>query len=79
MYRYYRLLWAASTVARYLEDHSTRQEYKSFSEYLKPGDVQAKVLNHWLRQLEKSAEKILGPITPPSSAATPGTPPGAGP
>src|SRR2546421_1473890 len=27
IYKNYRPLWAASTVARYLEDHSSRQEY----------------------------------------------------
>jgi hypothetical protein len=66
IYRHYRPLWAASTVARYLEDRSRGQEYSSFSDYLKPADVQARILNHYLRQLENSAQAILGTITPPS-------------
>jgi hypothetical protein len=60
IYKFYRPLWAASTVARYLEDQSCKKGYKSFSEYLKPSDVEEKILKHYLGQLEKSANKILG-------------------
>src|SRR5207247_2383093 len=44
IYKHYRVLWAASTVARYLEDHSAGKTYPSFNDYLSPADVQALIL-----------------------------------
>jgi hypothetical protein len=55
IYKYYRPLWAASAVARYLEDHSSRKEYRSFHDFMPPDQVQATVINHYLHQIEKSA------------------------
>jgi len=61
IYRFYRPLWSASTVARYLEDHTTRTEYGSFAEYMTPAIVQSRILGHYLVQLEKAAERFLLP------------------
>jgi hypothetical protein len=73
IYKHYRTLWAASTVARYLEDHSASKTYRSFSEYMSPADVQGLILNHYLKQVEKSAARFLpAPATPVSGDATPG-------
>lgn len=64
IYRHYRQLWAASTVARYLEDQTDRTEYKSFDDYLAPDRVQSVILEHHLQQLEKSADKFLSSPPP---------------
>jgi hypothetical protein len=64
IYRFYRKLWAASTVARYLEDQSSGAEYKSFDDYLAPNLVQSLILNHYLRQIEQSASRYLPPPSP---------------
>ncbi len=64
IYKHYRTLWAASTVARYLEDRSSGTTYASFADYLSPADVQGLILNHYLKQVEKSAAAFLPP--PPS-------------
>jgi hypothetical protein len=57
IWRFYRLLWSASTVARYLQDRDN--DYSSFSEYLSTDDVKTKVLSHWLVQIEASVKKFL--------------------
>ena len=54
IYTYYRPLYAASLVARYLSDG-----YSSFSDYLSPTDVRAKVLGHYLHQIEQSSQRFL--------------------
>jgi hypothetical protein len=59
LYKFYRPLWAASTVARYLEDQSRGDEYSSFSEYLSPQQGQSIVLGHYLHQIEQAAAKFL--------------------
>lgn len=69
LYKQYRPLFSASLVARYLEaDH---RGYGSFAEYMTADDVVHTLLNHYLRQLEKSAEKLIGSIAPPSSPTAP--------
>lgn len=63
LYRHYRPLFAASLVGRYLECGG--REYRLFTEYLSPQKVKDIILGHHLRQLEVSAEKIIGPLKPP--------------
>ena len=54
IYRHYRPLYAASMVARYMEDNQT-----SFTNYMSAHDVIAKLLKHRLHEVEKSALKKL--------------------
>ena len=60
IWEHYRPLYAISLVARYLEEDSSRS-YSSFREYLSEEEVESEVLNHRLRQVEKSVGKILHP------------------
>ena len=60
IFRYYRPLYSASTVGRYLEHDSA--EYKCFADYMSASDVVSILLNHNLRQLEKSAANFIGPF-----------------
>jgi len=57
IYKHYRPLYAASCVARYLT-HSG-QEFSAFATYLSPDPVEAKLVQHHLKQLEKSVEKFI--------------------
>src|SRR5207244_4036511 len=50
IWKYYRLIWAASMIARYLEDRS--DEYSSFSDFMTPQEVKGNLVGHWLRQVE---------------------------
>jgi hypothetical protein len=59
IYQHYRPLWAASVVARYLEDADNSAPFSSFSEYLKPDDVKRIIIDHRLRQIENSVAKLL--------------------
>jgi len=70
IYKNYRVLWAASTVARYLEDHTCGKTYASFNDYLSPADVQGLILNHYLKQVEKSAAAYLPPPQPPAASSS---------
>ena len=60
IYNHYRPLFAASLVGRYLE-HSSNG-CKCFADYMSAQEVVEKLLNHHLKQLEKSAERFIGPI-----------------
>lgn len=57
IYKHYRPLWAASTIARYLEKDG--DVYTSFSEYLPSEMVKTEILGHRLHQIEISAKKFL--------------------
>ena len=59
IWKHYRPLWAASMVARYLEDRDTGKDCGSFRDFLSPERVRAEMLNHRLRQVEKSTKKFL--------------------
>jgi hypothetical protein len=59
IYRHYRPLWAAATIARYLENVGKGKTYNNFYEYLDPDEVESKILKHRLMQLERSARKFL--------------------
>lgn len=67
--KYYRPLFAASLVARYLKAEG--QGYRTFEAYMSGDDVVNELLNHYLKQVEKSAEKIIGPLVSPSLAPDP--------
>jgi hypothetical protein len=76
LYRHYRPLFSASLVGRYLE--TDQQQFRCFDDYLSAADVVSILLDHHLRQLEKSAEKIIGSLAPPASpppTAASGPPP----
>lgn len=60
IYKAYQPLWAASVVARYLEDRESATEVSSFSKYLTVEQVRATILNHYLRKVESSVEQLLG-------------------
>src|SRR5687768_11413158 len=45
IWKFYRLLWSASTVARYLQDGG--KDYSTFFEYLTPAKVKIDLLGHW--------------------------------
>jgi hypothetical protein len=68
MFRAYRPLYAASLVARYLEDSSSRKfddkptptaKYRSFSDYRSPEAVVNKLLKKRLQTLEQHSVKFL--------------------
>jgi len=60
IWKYYRPLWAASTVARYLQDTiEHKRSFNSFAEYFSAEDVKRLILNHYLRQVQKSASNFL--------------------
>ena len=60
IFKAYQPLWAASVVARYLEDKESATEVSSFSKYLTVEQVKATILNHYLRRVESSVEQLLG-------------------
>ena len=57
IYKHYRPLWAASIIARYLENGS--RSVSSFSEFLSPDRVKSEIFDHRLRQIENSAKKTF--------------------
>ncbi len=57
IWKNYRPLWEASCISRYLSFHD--QDYKSFATYLTPDDVVTKLVNHRLREIEKSVAGLL--------------------
>jgi hypothetical protein len=66
LYKNYRPLYTASLVARYLES-SESGEVGAFAEYMSAERVRDYLVNHCLRQVERSAENLIGPLTPPAS------------
>lgn len=58
IYRHYRPLWAASVVARYLQDPQGK-DYCNFSDYLPVDKVKAEILHHRLRKIEQSVAKLI--------------------
>ncbi len=62
IWRHYRPPWAASMVARYLQDTGTGgQSYESFADYPSPDQIEGQILRHYLRQVEASARKLMSP------------------
>lgn len=60
IYKAYHPLWTASIVARYLENRESGSDVSSFGEYLTADQVNATILNHYLRKVESSVEQLLG-------------------
>lgn len=60
LWRMYRPLWEASLIARYLRVDGNAATYTDFSQYMSREDVEARVLGHYLAQLEASAARLLG-------------------
>ncbi len=59
IYKYFRPLWAASMIARYLYDPETKTGYTTFSKYLTPDAVVSEMLRYNLRQLERATQDFL--------------------
>lgn len=60
LWRMYRPLWEASLIARYLRTDDNAPAYTDFSQYMNRGDVEARVLGHYLTQIETTAARLLG-------------------
>jgi hypothetical protein len=60
IWRNYRELFQTSLIARYLRSDEHAPEHEIFSQYMPPEVVRRMVLNHWLRQVEKSAANLAG-------------------
>ena len=58
IYKHYRRLYAASIIARYLQD-GDGVSYESFSEFMSLEQVTQEILGHHLKQIEQSVEKLL--------------------
>jgi len=59
IFKHYRVLWQASTVARYLYDQSTSCGYSRFTDYLPAKDVRKKLVKRRLRSVEQHCKKFL--------------------
>ena len=60
IWKFYRLLFQASLIARYLRENENTPTYEVFSKWLPPEAVTRLVVGHWLRQIEKSAARLSG-------------------
>ncbi|MBN2211949.1 MAG: hypothetical protein JW709_11185 [Sedimentisphaerales bacterium] len=60
IWKHYRPLWAASMIARYLQDEHGAT-YRTFEDFLPPERVQPELLHHRLSQIELSVKKLLSP------------------
>ena len=62
MYRAYRILWSASTVARYLHDNDKKQDYCTFTDYIPAEQVEEKIVRNRLQDFEGKSLKFLGEL-----------------
>jgi len=60
LYPSYNALWSASTVARYLQDHSKKSTYIQFSDFIPPDDLRPLLLDRYLFPFESIATQLLG-------------------
>ena len=58
LWKHYKPIWQASLAARYMNVDG--KEYPTFEKYMSPQKVEQKILNHDLRQIENSAQKLMG-------------------
>ena len=56
IYRHYRRLWNASTIARYLDDGT--RSYETFHDYFSPEEVRTLLMQHHLLSILQSAAKL---------------------
>jgi hypothetical protein len=59
LHKHYRALWSASTIARYLYDHGEGTAYRTFSDFIPPGNVFDAVVLGRLRPIEELAVSRL--------------------
>ena len=59
MYKHYRVLWGASSVARYLYDVTQDGDYTSFTDYLAPEQIKKAIIKRRLYGLECEAVGLL--------------------
>jgi hypothetical protein len=57
---FYRKLYQASLIARYLQEDEKGKDCEVFSKYMPPEDVKQLALGHWLLQIQKSAATLTG-------------------
>ena len=58
IWKFYRPLFQASLIARYLRDNQNAPTYEVFARYMTPDTVKSRLLDHCLKQIEKSATKL---------------------
>jgi len=63
IWTHYRPLWVTSTIARYLKQHDSGEEYNSFADYLSPERVLSDMVDHHLHQVQRAAVKFLTPAS----------------
>ncbi len=59
LHKHYRVLWGASSVARYLYDTTTDTAYSSFTDYLNPDRVKKAIVKRRLLGIECCAVSLL--------------------
>jgi len=59
LYKHFRALWSAASIARYLYDSETRQGYSSFADYLSAEKVKSILLKRRLHAVECNAVSLL--------------------
>jgi len=59
IYPHYRVLWQASTVARYLYDRDAATGYSCFTDYLAADQVKEKIVHKRLRAVEQNCLQFL--------------------
>ena len=63
IWRHYRVLWQASTIARYLHDNETGTPFTSFDAYCPADKVSSRFIERRLRPIEQLAIKKLSDAT----------------
>jgi len=61
IWKHYRPLWSASTIARYLHDNDSRTPYKQFSDHCPSDQVYERYIQKRLRAVENHAWNKLSP------------------
>jgi len=59
LHRHYRVLWSASSIARYLHDTVSNTPYSSFTDYLAPDRVTKAIVKRRLHGIECEAVSLL--------------------
>ena len=58
LWKFYRPLFQASLIARYLRENTGAPTYAVFPQYMPSTAVKDRVLGHYLKQIEKSASAL---------------------
>jgi hypothetical protein len=61
IFKHYRVLWNASSIARYLCDIEAKKSYAKFADYLAPEKVERAIVSRRLRGVECEAVSLLSP------------------